>query len=161
MVAPGATSQTERLVRLTSTGSFDTGFQPVVIGNESFSPASAFVYIQPGTNAIVLSGDFTSVAGQPRFGLARLANTVLAVRSSASTPLAEVFPNPAHEQISVLLPAQPTGPATLADLQGRTVRRWALARTTDRLPLHGLAPGVYLLSVPTAVGIVRQRFAVE
>ena len=161
VVAPGATSQTERLVRLTSTGSFDTGFQPVLIGNESFSPASAFVYIQPGTNAIVLSGDFTSVAGQPRFGLARLANTVLAVRSSASTPLAEVFPNPAHEQISVLLPAQPTGPATLADLQGRTVRRWALARTTDRLPLHGLAPGVYLLSVPTAVGIVRQRFAVE
>ena len=161
VMAPGATSQTERLVRLTTTGSFDTGFQPVLIGNESFSPAAAAVYLQPGTNAVVLSGDFTSVAGQPRFGLARLANTVLAVRSAAAAPLTEVFPNPAHEQLSVHLPAQPTGLATVADLQGRTVRRWALARTTDHLPLHGLAPGVYLLSVPTNVGTVRQRFAVE
>lgn len=161
VVAPGTNSQNERLVRLSSTGSFDAGFQPVAILNETYQLAAAAVYLQPGTNAILLSGYFTSVAGQPRFGLARLVNTPLATRAGAAALLAEVFPNPAHEQMSVRLPAAPTGPATVADVQGRTVRRWTMARATDNLPLHGLAPGLYLLSVPTGAGIVRQRFAVE
>ncbi|MDQ2770600.1 MAG: T9SS type A sorting domain-containing protein, partial [Bacteroidota bacterium] len=161
ILAPGANPQIERLLRLSVDGSLDMGFQPVLIANASYSPATAFLYLQPGTNAILLSGNFTSVAGQPRFGLARIENTLLATRAGAAALLAEVFPNPAHEQLSVRLPAAPTGPATVADVQGRTVRHWVLARATDNLPLHGLAPGFYLLSVPTAAGTVRQRFAVE
>ncbi len=160
-VAPGATIQRQRLLRFNTDGSLDTGFQVLIVGNESYRPAAARVYLQPGSNALLLTGDFTSVDGQPRFGLARVVNTTLAVRSATAALLAEVFPNPAHELLSVRLPAAPTGPATVADVQGRLVRRWVLARATDNLPLHSLAPGLYLLSVPTAVGIVQQRFAVE
>ncbi|MBU6123169.1 delta-60 repeat domain-containing protein [Hymenobacter sp. PAMC29290] len=110
IVAPGATSQTERLVRLITTGSFDTGFQAVVVGNESFSPAAATVYLQPGTNAIVLGGDFTSVAGQPRFGLARLVNTVLATRNATAVPLADAFPNRPITSSPCACPPRPPAP---------------------------------------------------
>ncbi|HEX8326304.1 MAG TPA: T9SS type A sorting domain-containing protein [Hymenobacter sp.] len=161
MVAPGADLQTQRLVRLAADGSLDPGFQPVLVQNATYTPADATVYLQPGSNALLLSGNFTSVAGQPRFGLARLVNTPLATRSAAAAPLADVFPNPAHDQLSVRLPAQPLGPAHVTDLQGRIMRRWSLLRTTDKLPLRGLSPGVYLLSVPTTAGTVHQRFAVE
>jgi uncharacterized delta-60 repeat protein len=161
VVAPGATSQTERLVRFTTTGSLDVGFQAVTIGNESFTPAAAAVYLQPGTNAILLSGDFTSVGGQPRYGLARLVNTVLATRAAAAVPLADVFPNPAHEDLSLRLPAPPTGPLLLNDLQGRTVRRWPLAQASSTVPLAGLAPGVYLLGASTAAGQSWQRVVIE
>ncbi|WP_457069510.1 T9SS type A sorting domain-containing protein [Hymenobacter sp. UYAg731] len=161
IMAPGTSSQTERLVRLTTTGSLDAGFQPVIVGNESFSPAAAAVYLQPGTNAIILGGDFTSVAGQPRFGLARLVNTALATRAVTAVPLADAFPNPAHDQLSLRLPAPPTGPVLLADLQGRTVRRWVLAQANGTVPLGGLAPGVYLLGIATAAGQSWQRIAIE
>ncbi|MFD2718024.1 T9SS type A sorting domain-containing protein [Hymenobacter monticola] len=161
VVAPGATSQTERLVRLTTTGSLDAGFQPVTIGNESFSPAAAIVYLQPGTNAVVLGGNFTSVAGQPRFGLARLVNTALATRAATAVPLAEVFPNPAHERLSLRLPAPPTGPLLLNDLQGRLVRRWPLSQASSTVPLTGLAPGVYLLGATTTAGQSWQRLVIE
>ncbi|WP_460503268.1 T9SS type A sorting domain-containing protein, partial [Hymenobacter agri] len=161
VVAPGTTSQLERLVRLGTTGSLDAGFQAVAIGNESFAPANAVVYLQPGTNAIVLGGDFTTVAGQPRFGLARLVNTALATRAAAAVPLAEVFPNPAHEQLQLRLPATPTGPIILADLQGRAVRRWTLAQASGTVSVNGLAPGVYLLGAATAAGQSWQRVVVE
>ncbi|MFC6223505.1 T9SS type A sorting domain-containing protein [Hymenobacter artigasi] len=161
IMSPGTTSQTERLVRLTTTGSFDAGFQAVVVGNESFSPAAAAVYLQPGTNAIVLSGNFTSVAGQPRYGLARLVNVALATRAATAVPLAEAFPNPAHDQLTLRLPAAPTGPVLLADLQGRTVRRWALAQANGTVPLAGLAPGLYLLGIATTAGQSWQRIAIE
>ena len=161
-LAPGATRQSQRLLRLTATGALDAGFQPLLVGNESYAPAAARVQLQPGTNALLLTGSFTSVAGQPRFGLARVLNTALAVRGPASRAPVEVFPNPAHEQVQVRLPAPATGPATLADLQGRVVRRWPLPHpTTAELRLAGLAPGLYLLGVPTAAGVVRQRLAVE
>ncbi|WP_201983991.1 T9SS type A sorting domain-containing protein [Hymenobacter rubidus] len=161
VVAPGATSQTERLVRLSTSGSLDAGFQAVTVGNESFSPAWAVVSLQPSTNAILLSGDFTSVAGQPRFGLARLVNTALAVRQGADAPLAEAFPNPAHDQLQLRLPAPATGALTLTDLQGRLVRRWPPAQAAAGISVAGLAPGVYMLSIPMATGQSWQRLVVE
>ena len=50
-------------------------------------------------------------------------------------PLADAFPNPPTSQLTLRLPAAPTGPVLLADLQGRTVRRWALARASGTIPL--------------------------
>uniref|UniRef100_UPI0037447532 T9SS type A sorting domain-containing protein n=1 Tax=Hymenobacter siberiensis TaxID=2848396 RepID=UPI0037447532 len=49
----------------------------------------------------------------------------------------------------------------LADLQGRTVRRWALAQASGTVPLGGLAPGVYLLGITTTAGQSWQRIAIE
>ncbi|MBF9237045.1 T9SS type A sorting domain-containing protein [Hymenobacter sp. BT683] len=160
VVGPGATAQTQRLARFTATGSLDPTFQPVVVGNESFSPAATAVCLQPGTNAMILSGDFTSVAGQPRFGLARLINTVLATRGAATPPLVEAFPNPTHGWLQLRLSAPPTGPLTLTDLQGRVIRRWLPAQVGAGVSVAGLAPGIYVLRISTAAGTSQQRIAV-
>lgn len=161
VVAPGTNPQNVSIVRLLANGSLDSSFQPVAVTSGTRAPAFAMLYLQPGTNAIVLSGDFTSVAGQPRLGLARLVNTALATRTATAVPLADVFPNPAHDHLTLRLPALPTGPVLLADLQGRTVRRWPLAQLNGTVPLAGLAPGVYLLGTATAAGQSWQRVVIE
>ena len=158
VVAPGSTYQ-QNLLRLRLDGSLDAGFQPVAIVTPSFGYAQ--VYLQPGTNAILLSGDFTSVAGQPRFGLARLVNTPLAARSPVALPAAEVFPNPAHDYLTVRLAAPGTGALTLTDLQGRLVRRWTPAQAVSGVSVAGLTPGLYVLCIPLATGPRWQRVAVE
>ena len=161
IVAPGTNPQNVTITRLLATGSLDGSFQPVPVLSATRAPASPIIYLQPGTNAIVLSGDFTSVAGQPRIGLARLVNTALATRAATTVPLAEAFPNPAHGQLNLRLPAVPTGPVVLADLQGRTVRRWPLSQASGAVPLAGLTPGVYLLGIATAAGHSWQRVVIE
>ncbi|MBH8560156.1 T9SS type A sorting domain-containing protein [Hymenobacter negativus] len=161
IVAPGTNPQNVNITRLLDNGSLDSSFQPVPVLSGTRAPAAPMLYLQPGTQAIVLSGDFTSVAGQPRYGLARLVNVALATRGATAVPLAEAFPNPAHEQLSLRLPAPPTGPVLLADLQGRTVRRWSLAQACGTVPLAGLAPGVYLLGIATAAGQSWQRVVIE
>ncbi|MDB5269747.1 MAG: hypothetical protein JWP58_2787 [Hymenobacter sp.] len=161
IVAPGTTPQNVSITRLLTSGGLDSSFQPVPVVSATHVPVFPAIYLQPGTQAIVLSGDFTSVAGQPRYGLARLVNVALATRPATAVPLAEAFPNPAHGQLSLRLPAPPTGPVLLADLQGRTVRRWQLAQATGTVPLGGLAPGVYLLGIATTAGQSWQRIVVE
>lgn len=161
IAAPGTTPQNVNISRLLANGSLDSSFQPVPVVSATRAPAAPMLYLQPGTQAIVLSGDFTSVAGQPRYGLARLVNVALATRAATAVPLAEAFPNPAHDQLTLRLPAPPTGPVLLADLQGRTVRRWQLAKATGTVPLSGLAPGVYLLGIATTAGQSWQRVVVE
>lgn len=161
IVAPGTNPQNVSVVRLLTNGGLDNSFQPVAVVNGTRAPAFAMLYLQPGTQAILLSGDFTSVAAQPRLGLARLLNVALATRALAAAPEIDVFPNPAHEQITLRLPAPPTGPVVLTDLQGRTVRRWPLAQSSGTVSLAGLAPGVYLLGIATTAGQSWQRLVVE
>ena len=161
VAAPGTNPQNVNIMRLLANGALDGSFQPVPVASGTRAPAAPMLYLQPGTQAIVLSGDFTSVAGQPRLGLARLVNVGLATRPAGTVPLAEVFPNPAHDQLQVRLPARPTGSVVLADLQGRTVRRWALAQASGTVSVSGLAPGVYLLGATTAAGHSWQRLVVE
>ncbi|GAB3871101.1 hypothetical protein GCM10028824_20510 [Hymenobacter segetis] len=160
-IAPGATVQSQRLLRLTPTGSLDAGFQPLLVANESYRQAAARVYLQPGTNALLLAGDFTSVGGQPRFGLARVVNTALAVRGAAALAPVDAFPNPTHDQLQLRLPTPATGPLTLLDLQGRVVRRWPAAQAAGGVSVAGLAPGVYVLGIPLAAGQRWQRLVVE
>ncbi|GAB3862089.1 hypothetical protein GCM10028822_42420 [Hymenobacter terrigena] len=161
IVAPGTNSQNVNITRLLTNGGLDSSFQPVSVVSATHAPAFPIIYLQPVTNAILLSGDFTSVAGQPRYGLARLVNTALATRGATAVPLAEAFPNPAHGQLNLRLPAPATGPVLLTDLQGSTVRRWTLAQANGTVPLGGLAPGVYLLGVATTAGQSWQRVVVE
>ena len=150
-----------RITRLLANGSLDNSFQPVPVVSATSAAARPTIYLQPGTQAILLSGDFTSVAGQPRLGMARLVNTALATRALASTPAVDVFPNPAHERLTLHLTARPTGAVALTDLQGRTVRQWVMTQATGSLPLGRLAPGLYMLSIPTTTGLARQRVMVE
>jgi uncharacterized delta-60 repeat protein len=161
IMAPGSSSKELLLRRLEASGAIDNSFQPISVSSETVEAVAPNLSLQPADQAIVLSGFFTHVAGQPRFGLARLVNTLLATRSLASTPALDVFPNPARAQVQVQLPALATGPATLLDVQGRTVRTWPAPASKTTLALTGLAPGVYLLMVPTAQGPARQRVVVE
>lgn len=67
----------------------------------------------------------------------------------AASPGLVLWPNPAHETVQVQLPVgSPTAlTAELRDLTGRVVRTVPVgAGTTEvRLPLHGLASGIYAL----------------
>lgn len=161
IMAPGSSSKELLLRRLEASGALDNSFQPISVSSETVEAVAPNLSLQPTDRAIVLSGFFTSVAGQPRFGLARLVNTVLTTRPLVAAPALEVFPNPARTQVQLHLPALATGPATLLDVQGRTVRTWPAPASKTTLALAGLAPGVYLLMVPTAQGPARQRVVVE
>jgi uncharacterized delta-60 repeat protein len=157
----GANALQVSLQRLLPGGGLDTSFQPVAIASEVGQAAFAAVTLQPVDHNIIVWGNFTRVAGEPRFGLARLVNTPLATRPLVAAPVLDVFPNPAHAQVQLRLPARATGSAALLDLQGRTVQSWSTPATETTLVLAGLAPGVYVLRVPTTAGTAHQRIVVE
>ncbi|MDO7873871.1 T9SS type A sorting domain-containing protein [Hymenobacter sp. ASUV-10] len=159
-LVPGADVRHCTLQRLEADGRADASFQAIAIESEVAADASAGVQLQPADQAIVLAGFFTRVAGQPRHSLARLVNTPMLFRSTG--PTAEVFPNPVREALHVRLSAAATGPAVLLDLRGRVASTWPAPGSLEAtLPLTGLRPGLYFLSVPTAQGTARRRIAVE
>ena len=112
--------------------------------------------------------------GQPattivnRFFL-RFAPTVLATADAqAATRAIAVFPNPAHQQVSVQIPAVPGAAAvqaTLLNELGQVVRRQATALpaagTSFPMNLLGLAPGVYALHLQLGSATVVRRLVVE
>ncbi len=62
----------------------------------------------------------------------------------------EVFPNPAHEQVSVLVPASfRNGQLRIADLNGRVVRTLPVNPSSELnvLSVSDLSCGVYVISV--------------
>ncbi|WP_345236071.1 T9SS type A sorting domain-containing protein [Hymenobacter saemangeumensis] len=152
---------TNALVRLNANGSPDNSFAAVAIPLGIFvgdDVSSSFV-LQPADNKIIVFGSFRTVAGQTRIGLARLTNpNVSSTRSAAATLPLEVYPNPTRELLTVALPAAATQ-ATLLDLMGRPVRTWTLAARQQeaRLDLGSVAPGVYVLRIPTPVGTYQQK----
>ncbi|GAA4351029.1 hypothetical protein GCM10023185_09360 [Hymenobacter saemangeumensis] len=75
----------------------------------------------------------------------------------------EVFPNPAHERLTLQLPVSLRGPvtATLRDALGRVVRQQAVAAPLATLSVADLSPGVYALQLSTAEGTMTQRVVVE
>lgn len=154
--------------RLNSNGSLDTSFPAVSIAMGAYFGSAAYPpVIQPQDGKILLYGGFTSINGQPRIGLARLTNTLLAARPAlAGAPLLDVFPNPTQQQITLQLPVAAVSataqPVTLLDMQGRTIRRFTLpARQAQAtFPLADVAAGIYLLETSTSQGPARQRVAI-
>ena len=63
-----------RLARFNADGSFDTAFDPDVAGANSSGGTTPAIYamISPGPDQLVFGGNFSTVSGQPRSGLARL-----------------------------------------------------------------------------------------
>ena len=72
----------------------------------------------------------------------------------------ELFPNPAHRQALVRLPA-PGGLLTVCDLLGRPVYSVRPTGTTATLDLAGLRPGTYLVQADGAVGRSTRKLVVE
>jgi len=153
------------LVRLNANGSPDNTFAPVTIPQPIFlgDDGVAGVVLQPTDGKIIVYGALRTVAGQVRFGLARLTNVGLATRAAAVALPLEVYPNPASQRLTVLLPASTASlQATLLDLTGRAVRRWALPAHQPEagLDVSTVAPGVYVLRIPAAAGVYQQKVVV-
>jgi hypothetical protein len=78
---------------------------------------------------------------------------------SDKLPEARVFPNPAHERLTVVLPeASPRASELLLfDAQGRLLRRWLVPANEiqGEFGLEDLAPGMYFLRIAGLEGAVR------
>ncbi|MFD2718727.1 fibronectin type III domain-containing protein [Hymenobacter monticola] len=94
--------------------------------------------------------------------------SALSARTVLGTGTLEVFPNPAHHTVSLVLPAV-TGAAqarvTLLNALGQQVRELTLplsaTETRAALNLSGVAPGLYTLRVAAGGQTASQRLAVE
>ncbi|WP_201979721.1 IPT/TIG domain-containing protein [Hymenobacter rubidus] len=115
---------------------------------------------------------FTAVATAPATGrfYLNLTPTVgpLATAPGLSAATVSVFPNPAHQTVTVLVPAvrgAATVQATLLSVLGQTVRQQqaALPATGTRLTLDvtGLATGMYMLRLQAGNETLTRRITVE
>ncbi|QKG54450.1 T9SS type A sorting domain-containing protein [Hymenobacter sp. BRD67] len=156
-----------KLVRLNSNGGLDGTFAPISTPANIFTGDNAFngYLYQPADGKIIAYGSFTSVLGQVRGGIVRLIpGTVTATLSATAAQALVVYPNPARQQLTVVLPAltQPTQ-ATLLSLTGQVLRQWALpARQAEAsLDLSTVAAGIYVLRIPGPMGMYQQKVVVE
>ncbi|WP_216726548.1 S8 family peptidase [Hymenobacter siberiensis] len=90
--------------------------------------------------------------------------TVLPTRSAAlANNTFRVYPNPTSQRLTVVLPAvAPATQATLLDLTGRAVRRWALPtqQAEATFDLSAIAAGVYVLRIPGTAGTYQQKVVI-
>ena len=91
-----------------------------------------------------------------------------AARESALAAQVGLFPNPATGSFTLRLPAalsRPAATATLCNALGQVVLTQPLASRADgsdtRFDVRGLAPGVYVLRLPTPAGVVAKRVVLE
>ncbi|MDO7848925.1 T9SS type A sorting domain-containing protein [Hymenobacter sp. M29] len=128
-----------------------------------FSAVYALV-AQPNGNLLV-AGAFPRIAGQRRYGLARLlAPGALARRSAAAADDAlVVYPNPAHDQLHLQLAATARPRRlVLLDVLGRPVLTQPVPPTAEfSLATEALRPGVYVLRVEYATGTLSRRVVVQ
>ncbi|QIX60181.1 DUF4394 domain-containing protein [Hymenobacter sp. BT18] len=100
----------------------------------------------------------------PRFTLVLSAGSVLATAPAALREQVALYPNPARDAVSVLLPAslrQQSLEALVVNSLGQTVRRQALTGNQRSLSLQGLTPGVYTVQLRTAQGLIAKRLVVQ
>lgn len=95
----------------------------------------------------------------------QVAAPTLATAKPAAAPEVAVFPNPATNQLTVQLGGL-TGPvgtvrATLLNMLGQVVTQHNGSGSTLKVELAGVAPGVYLLRLQTAVGVSSRRVEVQ
>lgn len=94
-------------------------------------------------------GPLTAVANSDAFAVLYPGPTLGGVAHSPAQLLG-AWPNPAQSELRFRVPAGASGPALLLDALGREVRRGVAAEA--RLPLAGVAPGVYALVIPLTSG---------
>jgi hypothetical protein len=101
-----------------------------------------------------------------RFALVFSPQQVLAAVPATLAEQVSLYPNPAHTQVAIELPAslrrQPVA-AALLDALGRVVRQQQLPAglATHALPLAGVGPGVYSLRLTTEQGTLTKKLVVE
>ena len=119
--------------------------------------------LQPDGKLLV-GGDFGSVAGQPRNGLARLlAPNALAVARTRQPLALRAYPNPVHDLLQLRFDAaQRPVRLQLLDARGSVVYTLPSPATELALPTRGLPVGLYLLRADYGQGRnVTERVVVE
>ncbi|MBC8085310.1 MAG: T9SS type A sorting domain-containing protein, partial [Hymenobacter sp.] len=113
---------------------------------------------------------FTQATGEPatgRFSLLLTSRRVLATTSNQLSGQVSIYPNPAHSQVAVQLPATLSGQpvrATLLNSLGQVMVQSSLpgsAGAVRTMPLPALATGIYTLRLQTSAGLVVKRLAIE
>jgi len=72
-----------------------------------------------------------------------------------------VYPNPAHDRITLNVPAGHGKWVDVKDLQGRTVLRWPLSGPSTSIAIDGLGAGTYLLEVTQPGGTISTRLIIQ
>ncbi|WP_345223798.1 T9SS type A sorting domain-containing protein [Hymenobacter koreensis] len=134
-------------------------------------PAGTRAYLRDAQNGRVIdfhqqaTYTFTTSPTAPvgRFALLLSPSRALAASSPALGQQITFYPNPAHDAVTVELPAalrQQVTTVTLMSALGQLVRTFELAGAGP-LPLTGLAPGIYTLRFVTPAGTVAKRLVIE
>jgi hypothetical protein len=128
-----------------------SGTTPVLVG--SFNATANF-----GAQAITNAALYSENAY-----LALLSPDVLATSAGAASISGGLYPNPAHDVVTVQVPvATSRATLTLLDGLGRVVRKVSTsAGTAYPLDVLGLAPGLYTLQVQAGESQTKQKLVVE
>jgi uncharacterized delta-60 repeat protein len=150
------------------TGGSDASFDPdFIFAPYQYDPTSpvsnaakAYDLLLEPSGRLLVAGEYTQAGNVAHTGLARLLPAApLATRgSAAATAPLEVWPVPAHAQLTVKLPAGPLPQqVALLDATGRTVLARQSYAATLTLPTAALPAGLYVLRVQHADGSVASR----
>ncbi|TGE26386.1 T9SS type A sorting domain-containing protein [Hymenobacter metallicola] len=147
------------LARLLPTGELDASFA----ASTSLVNGAVHSALVESTGELLVGGQFSQVAGQTRWSVARLtAPQVLPTEAAAADATTDIWPVPAHDQLHLRLNmAQQPRQVALLDLMGRQLRHTTTPAATTTLSVRGLAAGVYVLRVSYATGAVTRRIVVE
>lgn len=142
----------------TAGGSFGSDVSHVV--------GAALGRLAPGDSVVVAFAVLAAPTLAQLQAAADAANTryqqVLPTRAAAAAPQWQVYPNPATDQLRVVLPAAAPGRrATLLDALGRTVASWPAPAADNQLDISAVAPGVYLLRLSTATDAQLRRVVIQ
>jgi uncharacterized delta-60 repeat protein len=148
------------MIRLLNDGSADATF--IRAQGPALGLGPRKLLIQPD-GKILLSGYFTTVAGQPRMAITRLLDAnVLHVASAQTEALTSAWPVPTHGDLHLALDAAAyPQQVRLLDALGRTVLRQPTPAATLTLSTAALPAGTYLLRVDYRSGSVTRRVVVE
>ncbi|MCA6361984.1 MAG: T9SS type A sorting domain-containing protein [Bacteroidetes bacterium] len=130
-----------------------------------YSQANAITYLLPqqqlqGENITLTNGQF-QFAMQPNSFIMIEIPGVITGQNSPEFLKAEVFPNPAGEQVHVQCET-PVVSWTLCNIQGQLINSQSKINTTAfSIPVNELGNGVYILHIETLTGRVQQRITVK
>jgi hypothetical protein len=125
-------------------------------------------YSRTGTSTTWNDISTQSSTVRPRLGIEAVFTVMSSARSAELARAIGVYPNPAHRDFTLSLPALPgarTAQLTLLNTLGQQVQTRQLelnaAGTQTRMDLHGLAAGVYTLRVQTGSQVTAKQVVVE
>ncbi|WP_177204550.1 T9SS type A sorting domain-containing protein [Hymenobacter arizonensis] len=127
------------------------------------------------------TGRYTDLAAAPVTTIVLAANTlvsryavnftrqgvVLATAPAALSELVSLYPNPAHDRATLLLPpalrSAATGGIKVMNALGQMLPASRCTPSSEgfEIELAGLAPGIYIVQIPTAAGPLSRRLVVK